>query len=96
MKGIHATSDIDDDVDGHSDDAPVSESKSKSKSKWKEEDFDFSSRGIISGSAAADLDFVQASLRAESRGTLARYGTYNGRRAGGQAGRQGHRAVSPV
>ena len=60
LKGIHATSDPADDVGGDFGDVVDSESSSNT-----EEDIDFSSRGI---GAAADLDFVQASLRAESRG----------------------------
>ena len=66
LKGIHATSDTADDVGGDFGEVVDSESSSNT-----EGDIDFSSRGI---GAAADLDFVQASLRAESRGKTARAG----------------------
>ena len=61
MKDIHATSETVAVVDGDLEGAAVSGSKSKAE----EGDFDISGRGI---GAAANLDFVQASLRAESRG----------------------------
>ena len=66
LKGIHVTSDTTDDVGGDFGEAADSESNSN-----REEDIAFSSRGI---GAAADMDFVQASLRAESRGKTARAG----------------------
>ena len=73
MKDIHATSETVAVVDGDLEGAAVSGSKSKAE----EGDFDISGRGI---GAAANLDFVQASLRAESRGACS--AVAGGRRGG--------------